>query len=361
MKKIFSFMAVLILTLSTLMYAEIGDTMIGDSNYTSDMNATSVTLEVGTATVNGLLTAKDLTTSGTVSQSGVVNVATVNVSGYIKNTGTMSVTGATVLGTLGITGYSNVKTQLDNVATSTGSEVTARTNADLAIGLTTAAINTSRINGDLSLGLATATLQTNINATNVSTGALRNEIITSTDEIITAYKAADLALGVDTGTISTAGLAQVRIDTGTLANVDITLGLATGTNHSDIVSVGLTTATLRTDLSTLAASTAPVAQVAALQVATGTLRTDLDLVIVSTGTLYPKTGGAITGNVSMSNYTISVGTASISQALNMTPLLLDPVIISSGTFWIRYSEPSKIMISTGNTQDQIGSIAITNP
>ena len=211
-------------------------------------------------------------------------------------------TNTKIQGVLSITGYVNVKTALDAVATSSNTETTAR------------------INGDLSLGQSTATLQSNINASNASTGTLRNELCASTGTQLSRIIAIETSTGSlrDEMIVSTANL--------------VTSDAAEVTNRTSAdLALGIATSTLQGNIDTLAASTAPVAQVATIQADTGTLRTDVNAVIVSTGGLVKKSGDTMTGNLDATGYEIKAATVSIGQLMILAPSASDPADIRLST------------------------------
>ena len=168
----------------------------------------------------------------------------------------------------------------------------------------------------------------------ISTGALRNETATSTGTL-------RAELSVSTGT-QLARIILIETSTGTLRDEYRTstgtlraeLCVSTGTQLTRIIGVETSTGT-------------QLARIVLLETSTGyltTLSTVTYVVNLSTLNYLDKSGGAMTGNITGSNYQITFGTVNISQVLQLPMLAADPIVTSTGTMWIR---AGVVYISTG--------------
>ena len=204
---------------------------------------------------------------------------------------------------------------------------------------------------DTALGLATSTLQGNIDATNISTGSLRDETIVSTAAIVgdiasevTNRTNADLAIGLDTATVETDSI-----------NRDLAIGLDTATIDTARVdgdlALGLATATLQTDITALETSTGTLPVLIIMDSTTLTNASTRDIVFstgvfATPGSTWNVVLPAVAGNDGLS-FTISMGVADnvLSFAVSgggnisgVTPFTEIDAIYDCATFQVRNGE-----------------------
>ena len=180
------------------------------------------------------------------------------------------------------------------------------------------------------------------NTCRISTGTLRNEIITSTAALVTATAlvqtnlntettnrtSADLVIGLTTASIDSNSISRdtaIGVDTGTVAG---NLATETINRTSGDSALGLSTATLQTNITN---------GDSAIASSTGTLDTNK----------LNKSGGTMTGSIlSTGEYEVSYATITIGQVMRIINQTADPsdIYLTTGTVWMKAYE---VYMSTG--------------
>jgi hypothetical protein len=296
-------------------------TLSGDiSTETSDRIAADSSIGVATATIRSDLS------SETNSRQNTDN-------SLMASTGTLLSSLNSEISSRTI-GDNELKTSTGILLSSINSEINTRTSSDNAIGITTATLRTdlgtessNRINGDNAIGASTGTLRTDLTSLQQSTFT-----VASISLALSQLQSGTLANGIKVSTGSLPGTATPSTFLRGDGTWNLTPGAGDMYNAVEGFNIGQATATLRSDLST-ETQNRQNADIS-IGIATGTTRSDLTALAVSTGTLFLKSGGTISGNTSIQGK-MTTGLNDGSLALET----LGPVYLHGGYVYLDHISP----------------------